>query len=316
MVIRAIKPYAATFRYAWRRWSAERIASRRSAFDAAPGEPPPGFIVGCGRSGTTILGEILQTHPEICYLVEPYHYWAAIDRRTDVTNLYYEVEGMFFMDARHASDRARVRFNRLIHGARARSGRPIVIEKTPHNVCRVGYLEALAPGARYLNLVRNGVDVARSIDRIASASFYKIAGKPNYNQWWGTHEAKWAALARDGAAAGYFAEEVGPLETHAQKGAYEWLVSLAEADRWRIRLGPRMTEITYPGLTSKPQETLAAICKHFGIAPDPAWIVSVSEMLTPERTNPGDPLRLPPRMTAAFNAQQERYGFAGRAERL
>jgi len=40
------------------------------------------------------------------------------------------------------------------------------------------------------------------------------------------------------------------------------------------------------------------------------------EMLTPERTNSGDPLRLPPRMTAAFNAQQERYGFAGRAERL
>lgn len=312
--MQSIKPYVATFRYAWRRWSAERIAGRPSPFDEAPGEPPPGFIVGCGRSGTTVLGAILKTHPEICYLVEPYHYWAAIDRRTDATNLYYEVDALFFMDARHASARAKVRFNRLIHGARARSGRPAVIEKTPHNVCRIGFLEALAPGARYLTIVRNGLDVARSIDKIASASLYKIAGKENYNQWWGTDECKWAALARDGAAAGYFAEEVGPLETHLQRGAYEWLVSLAEADRWRHRLGPRMTEITYPALTSRPQQTLAAVCAHFGVTADPAWLASGASMLTPERTNQGEPLRLPPRMAAAFNAQQERYEFAGRAE--
>jgi hypothetical protein len=316
MVIDAIKPYARAVRYALKRRGAERAAARSGPFDQSPPEPAPGFVMGCGRSGTSVLGEILTLHPEVCYLFEPYHLWAAIDRRTDVTNFYHEVDGLFIMEARHASQQAKVRFNRLVHGARAASGRAVVIEKTPHNVCRIGYLDALAPGARYLTIVRSGLDVARSIDRLATRSSYKVAGKPEYNQWWGTNQCKWAALARDGAAAGYFAEEVGPLESHAQRGAYEWLVSLAEADRWRFRLGQRLLEITYPALTARPRETLAAICAHFGVAAEETWLREASAILSPERTNKGEPLRLPPRMAAAFNAQQERYGFAGRAESL
>jgi hypothetical protein len=31
----------------------------------------PVFIVGCGRSGTTILGEMLGRHPQLAYLNEP-----------------------------------------------------------------------------------------------------------------------------------------------------------------------------------------------------------------------------------------------------
>ena len=31
----------------------------------------------------------------------------------------------------------------------------------------------------------------------------------------------------------YFAEEITLLQSYASKGAYEWLVSLGEIDRWR-----------------------------------------------------------------------------------
>jgi hypothetical protein len=75
-----------------------------------------------------------------------------------------------------------------------------------------------------------------------------------------------------------------------------------------------MAEVTYADLTARPRETLASVCAHFGVRPDPRWLAAGAATLSPERNNPGEPLRLPPRMAAAFNAQQERYGFTGRAD--
>lgn len=259
---------------------------------------------------------MLSPHPEICYLFEPYHIWAAIDQRTDVTNLHYEIEGLFVMDAVHAGPEARVRFNRLVYGERAISGKPVVIEKTPHNVARIGYLDALAPGSKFLHIVRSGLDIARSIERLATRSEYRMAHKPAYNQWWGLNNAKWHALVRDGPAAGYFGPEIQHLTTHAQRGAYEWLVSLGEADRWRDRLRDRLMEITYPQLTADARGTLVRICEFFGVSAPVAWLASAAGMIESERRNMGEPLRLPPEMCHRFNAYMERYGFEGRAELL
>ena len=40
--------------------------------------PRPVFLLGCARSGTSILGEALATHPEIAYLFEASFLWNAI----------------------------------------------------------------------------------------------------------------------------------------------------------------------------------------------------------------------------------------------
>lgn len=76
------KRYARPIRFTLRYRRALRQAAAASPTDTSPANPP-GFIIGCGRSGTTILGTILEQHPSICYLLEPYHLWAAIDPRTD-----------------------------------------------------------------------------------------------------------------------------------------------------------------------------------------------------------------------------------------
>lgn len=308
-----LMPYLRTMKLAMLRARAER-AARRPGPDPSS-EPPPGFIVGCGRSGTTILGKVFMTHPQVRYLFEPYHLWASIDRRTDVTNLHYPADGLFIMRGEHASPGARDRFARLVLGARG--DRRIVVEKTPHNIARIGFLEALSPpGARYVHIVRSGLDAARSIDRLATVSGYKMAGKPRYNQWWGVDHRKWSALARDGAAAGYFPDEVPRLRTHAQRGAYEWLVSLGEAERWRPVLGPRLCEITYADLTSDPRGTLARLCAFLGVDGEETWLAAAAGMVEAERKNRGEPLRLPPGMRERFNAWMTRYAFEGRAEAL
>lgn len=317
LLARTVIPLLRAVRYGRKRREGRRAAARPMAGEESRDQVPAAFLFGCGRSGTTLLGGLFANHPEAMYLREPYHLWAAIEPRADVTNFHVDVDGLFFMSESDVTPEARVRFVRtMLLPARA-AGKRLLIEKTPHNICRIGYVEALVPDAsrtRFVHIVRDGVDVVRSIDRLAAASAYRVGGKPNYNQWWGNFGRKWESLSRDGAAAGYFPNEVGSLTTHAERGAYEWLCSLGEADRWRSHLGDRMLEIRYQDLTGSPREIVPRVCSHLGLRCDAAWLDHAIAPIQPERRNKGGSLRLPAAMADRFNALQIRHGFAGRAE--
>jgi len=313
-----LKPFARPLKLRMLRLRAQRLA--RVPVRAEQGEPAalpaPAFIFACGRSGTTILGKLFATHPGVAYLREPYHLWATIEPGLDVTNLHVRVAPKLWWDASDASAAIRTRFARLILGERERSGRRVLVEKTPHNVYRIGLLEALTGGrARYVHIVRDGVDVARSIERLATNQPYRMAGRADYNQWWGSNELKWRRMAEEGPGRGHFsAEEVARLTTQGQRGAYEWLTSLGEADRWRAVLGDRLLEITYRELTADTTGTLRRIAAHVGAEAPEAWLAEASSMVSAERRNKGGELKLPARMAEQFNRYQERYGFENRAK--
>src|ERR1700728_2369929 len=86
-----------------------------------------------------------------------------------------------------------------------RRGASLMLEKTPFNACRIGYLDALSPGCKFIHLVRDGVDVVRSIDRLSRDRTYQILGRRDMNRWWGRGGCKWTALSTDGFARNYFA---------------------------------------------------------------------------------------------------------------
>ncbi len=270
--VQALLPYLRAIRYERLRRQALRAARTPAPGESHADQPGSAFLMGSGRSGTTLLGRLFEHHPEVRYLFEPYHAWAAIEPRSDVTNFHVKSDGQFFMDASLATADARTRFVRTMLAPVSNARRRLLVEKTPHNVCRIGFIEALVPDpsrTKYVHIVRDGVDIARSIDRLATTGTYRIAGKPDYNQWWGRGRCKWKSLARDGAAHGYFPQEIGALTSDAQRGAYEWLCSIGEADVWRDRLGSRMIEIRYPDLTSRPRDIVADVCQHLGISCEP-----------------------------------------------
>lgn len=311
-MLELIKPYARAARLKYRifnaRWRAHR-ADRRDPAETLP----VAFVIGCGRSGTSILGRTLAMHPQIRFFYEPYHLWAAIEPRTDSTNLFGGLDGRCFLDRADVTEQHRRRFRALL-AARGRDGRSVVVEKTPINTLRIGFLEELAPQARYVHIVRSGLDVCRSIERIAMANEQRTAGLPTFNQWWGAADAKWRALIRDGAAAGYFPDSVTTLRSHLQRGAYEWLVSMAEVDRWRPGLADRLLEFRFDALVADPADVLGRISAFLGLQAPGDWLQRAAARIESQPSSRPVSLRLPAAMRRAFNGYQDRYGFPDRAE--
>lgn len=101
--------------------------------------------------------------------------------------------------------------------------------KSPINALRLGFLDVIAPSARFVHIVRDGIEVARSIERMASAT-RSMAFRPPLNNWWGINDSKWTAIVHDGTAAGYYPDEVSQLTTDEYRGAYEWMLSVREID--------------------------------------------------------------------------------------
>jgi hypothetical protein len=306
-----MKPYARAWKYARLYRQAKRHANRAIESERLM---PLAFVLACGRSGTTVLGRILGRHPQVQYLFEPYHSWAAIDPRTDMLQLYVNSDAHCILDSADANDAIRSRFNRVIRTRHVARQVDLVIEKTPINAMRIGYLLALAPDARFIHIVRDGVDVARSIARLSGAGDYRIFGKPRLGKWWGIGGCKWRFLAQDGIVRGYYPAAVESISDDFSKGAYEWLVSLHEVDRFRQQLGARLFEFTYQELTDSPTETLRAVCAHIDVHADAEWLAGAAHMLDEARTNPGLIESLPGPMAEGFNRLQERYGFDNRVE--
>jgi hypothetical protein len=174
-------------------------------------------------------------------------------------------------------------------------------------------INSFSPQSPILHLVRNGIDVVRSIDRLARTNTYRLGGKGDWNQWWGRDNCKWTALSNDAISAGWFADEVPLIDTNQQMGALEWLISLGEIQKHRDTLADRLIEISYTDLTKDPSTHLQRICNHFELDPEQSWLDESSKQVDSARKNSGDPLVLPPKMCEAFNDFQEQYSFDGRA---
>lgn len=110
-----------------------------------PGDlKPPIFLLGNVRSGTSMMHDLFDMHPDVKSWYEPRTIWAyaAPGRRHDR------------FDENDASPRVvsyiRGRFLKYQHY----HGNARIMEKTPSNLLRIPYVRAIFPESRYLYLVR------------------------------------------------------------------------------------------------------------------------------------------------------------------
>lgn len=206
------------------------------------------FITGCGRSGTTILGRLLAKHPEITYLNDRFDLWVGPLPVTDIWGKREQLGGKASKEARVALDAADVRA--LPAGARERflakleqmrAGRPVLVEKLAINNFRIGFLMELCPEARLINIVRHGVEVARSIARQAERG-----------QWYGIDNRKWNLLSGYASEHGY--GHLLPLcESAYEKGLLEWRMSVEAGEAALESVKPRaLLQLRYEDLIANP----------------------------------------------------------------
>lgn len=113
----------------------------------------PGFIIGCPRSGTSILGEAIAKHPGVAYLFED----ASISR------VIQEGRPDHRLARADASPELLEAFRRaMLEVARDIEG-DVLVEKNPRHVIRIPFLAAAFPAARFIHIIRDGRDVAASL---------------------------------------------------------------------------------------------------------------------------------------------------------
>jgi len=164
----------------------------------APESIDPAFLVGARRSGSTLLRVMLDSHPEICF---PRHFEIELavqflgegpELPTDLQPYYDLLGGTYeFTSKGHTID-ATLEFRPLLdsflrQSLRA-SGKAVVLAAVHDNFDR---LHRIWPEARYIYLLRDGRDVARSRIALGWDGNYWTAAAP-----WLLAERQWRRLSQ------------------------------------------------------------------------------------------------------------------------
>jgi hypothetical protein len=224
---------------------------------------PVTFIVGCPRSGTTLLRHILNAHPQI--VITPEAHWIPLwfEERRGLTSdglvtpeliralLAHDKFAMFRLGPDELTSLfgrcQEISYASFVTGifdfyGRVR-GKDLVGNKTPDSVRRMDTLHALWPQARFVHLIRDGRDVALSLMNWPKVR-NKTPGKfPTWTQDPATTASFWWELnVRRGREAGEF---LGPELYH---------------------------EMRYESLVAHPEQECAALCDFLGLKYEEAML--------------------------------------------
>lgn len=221
------------------------------------------FVVGCPRSGTTLLRRMLDAHPRLAMMRRETHFIPRIyARRAGLTSegeVTPAIVDELLADrhfARLGIDREALEqlltregpipyasFVSRIFDMQGRArGTERVGDKTPGYVRHLRTLHALWPETRFVHVIRDGRDVCLSLLEWRKGP--RLAGR--FSSW---------------------AED--PVSTTALW--WEWHVRLGREDGGS--LGPeRYRELRYESLVSNPERECSAVCDFLGVPYDNAML--------------------------------------------
>ena len=255
----------------------------------------PVFVLGTGRSGTTILGKVLGMHRDLLFLNEPKALWHTACPVDDVMGNYQLNDAFYALDASYADPATTRAIRRLYSYALLITNSRRILDKYPEMIFRVPFVRAIFPDAKLVFLVRNGYDALRSITKWSQkAGRQTLQGTED---WWGLDRRKWNLLVRDVVAKDELladrTEAISRLTRHEDMAAAEWVVTMrtglkiAEAQPGQLHFVP------YETLCKEPETTLRQVCAFCGLRDDPKFLTYAARTLSPVPPRPAtalDPL--------------------------
>jgi len=226
----------------------------------------PIFILGSGRSGTTILGVVLSMHREVGFLNEPKALWHVIEPHEDVVGNYTRARARYRFGAEDATPSMIAAARRMYGAYLLLAGARRVVDKYPELVFRVAFVRKLFPDAKFLLLARNGWDTVVSIRQWSEAHGKLINGE--VHDWWGVDRRKWRLMCNELVPSepllASSAPRIDSLSSDLDMAAVEWIVTMSEGMRAMRRSPDNVKLVRLEDLQREPRRVLteiAAFCE-------------------------------------------------------
>jgi len=237
----------------------------------------PIFIVGMGRSGTTLLGRILAAHPDVGFLNEPKAMWHVVRPDEDIIGSYAERAGRLHLDAGDAGPEVVARCHAVFAWYLRVSRSSRVVDKYPELVFRSEFVRAIFPNARFLVAVRSPWSTLKSV------SGWSATHGSDGEDWWGVDDRKWKVLweqaVREGRHQDLAELDLEQESDHYVRAAVEWIVSMRESAKL-AESDPVAHLVPYEDLAQRPGETVAEILAFCELRPSPRTEAYADEIVS------------------------------------
>lgn len=243
----------------------------------------PIYIVGMGRSGTTILGVLLSMHKDIGFLNEPKALWHSIYPEEDVIGNYSRGPAryrLFISDA--ASDVIR-NAHRVFGAYLCATASSRLVDKYPEMLFRVPFVRTIFPDAKFVFLMRNGWDVCASIDLWSKRLGKQRDGE--IHNWWGVNNRKWnimvAELIKPDPKLAQLLPCIDSGLSHLDMSAIEWIVTMREGMKLKKLYPDLIYPIKYEELAQDPRNVLRNLISYCELRDDEQFFRYAVQVMRP-----------------------------------
>ncbi len=269
----------------------------------------PIFIVGVGRSGTTVLGQIMASHSMVGFLNEPKAMWHHIHGGEDVIGSYSKTPGRLYLAKDDATEVVKRRAHTAFEGYLRWSRSERIVDKYPELIFRIPFVLEIFPDARFIFLARSGVNCCSSIEKWSRSHRDSSAEA----DWWGKNGRKWLAIGveaikRTPELPEGLWDSISKMSNNIDRAVVEWIVSMSCGLQMLRQYQSSMLMVKYENLVSNPQLELSRILEFCELPREEAFEKhAVQRLRVPETLNndfvPDDALR------KSFSVMMESLGY-------
>ena len=242
----------------------------------------PVYIIGTGRSGTTILGVVLSMHKQIGFLNEPKALWHSAYPFEDVIGSYSNTPGTFRLSEKQATENVIKNFQSLYGAYSCSIFTERVLDKYPEIVYRVSFVKKIFQDAKFIFLVRNPWDTCHSI---ANWSVRKGVETEIKEDWWGVNDLKWHImlneLVREDEVLNPYFEKIKFFTDDKYRAIIEWYLCMKEGLKMKEKYNSDIIMIKYEDLINNPTAILNEIITNCKLNTDPNIYTYAEKVLIP-----------------------------------
>lgn len=243
----------------------------------------PIYILGTGRSGTTILGVIMSMHKSVGFLNEPKAIWYSVYKNEDIIGSYSSSAGSYQLSSIDATPKLKKELNNIYNTYLRFSFSKRLVDKYPELIFRMPFLLEIYPDAKCIFLVRNGWDTISSIDLWSKRIGLQKNG--DTHNWWGLNNRKWNCLKEQILKNDSYFNSVLPyldeLDNHTDYAALEWIATMRKGQECALKFPDNILKIKFEDLTSNVSTTLNQITKFTNLKEDYVFMDYATETLRP-----------------------------------